>query len=103
VDEARRFLRYIIPGAIFAFLTALWLYIVLLDWPSFKLLEFTDKEGIGGAIAALLASGALGYIFATVHHCLHWNCPKYNQKVLDHSDMVNKLLKTQSLLGRVDV
>jgi hypothetical protein len=69
-------------------------------WTTEVLQSVTGKEGLGAALAAVFASGALGYIFATIYHFLHWNCRFCNQGVLDHSKMVNKLLETRDVLDQ---
>jgi hypothetical protein len=77
MDEARRFLRYIIPGALFATETLLLLLLLIPDWTIRQLKEnFRNDSGIGLAVTALLASGALGFLFSTVHHYLYWHFPK---------------------------
>ena len=32
MEEARRFLRYVMPGLVYGVLTALWLFILLPEW-----------------------------------------------------------------------
>jgi hypothetical protein len=76
MDEARRFLRYVIPGALFATETLLLLLILIPDWTTQQLKEnFRNESGIGLAITVLLGSGGLGFMFSTIHHYLYWHFP----------------------------
>jgi hypothetical protein len=95
VDESRRFLRYVVPGAVYGVLTTLWLSIVLPDWVIPKLASLAN---LGTALAGVITSGALGCIFATAHHWCHWHVPWY-KNVFDHSGMVNSLLEKQKILS----
>lgn len=85
MDEARKFLRYIMPGLVFGTLTLLWLFIV--D-PNFKdrFLSIIKESALGAALGSLLMSGGLGYIFATIHHCVHSKC---DRDILDHYPLIN--------------
>lgn len=87
MDEARKFLRYIMPGLVFGTLTLLWLFII--D-PHFKdyFLSTIKESALGTALGSLLMSGSLGYIFATIHHCFHSKC---DIDVLNHSPLINSV------------
>ncbi|MFZ5522839.1 MAG: hypothetical protein ACOY9D_01980 [Pseudomonadota bacterium] len=91
MDDARRFLRYVMPGLVFGVETLLLLYIVFPVWTQYQILELANKNGLGIAIGSVLASGALGYIFATVHHWCHWHL-SIDSLILDHSGLINRLL-----------
>lgn len=68
MDEARRFLRYVMPGLVYGVETLLLLFIVFPKWTQHLILDVVAKDGVGAALGGVLASGALGYIFATLHH-----------------------------------
>lgn len=89
MDYPRRFLRYIVPGLIFGIEIAVYISIVLDDWTLYKVRELFAKDGLGTALVALLASGALGYIFAALHHWWHWYC---DRGILDHAPLINRLI-----------
>ena len=91
MDEARRFLRYVMPGLVYSTETLLWLFIVFPEWTQRLILDLAAKDGLGVALGSVLASGALGYIFATVHHWCHWHL-SIDRGILDHSDLINRLL-----------
>lgn len=63
MDEARRFLRYILPGLVFPVM----LLITLLISDTNEIINFlrndSDKQIIGVIGGVFLASGVLGYIF----------------------------------------
>jgi hypothetical protein len=88
MDEARRFLRYVTPGIIFALELTILLFVLRPEWKLEKLLEFGKDSGIATILVALLASGGLGFIFSTIHHHLHslkW-CD-----LMDHTQVINQL------------
>ena len=72
MDEAQRFLRYVVPGLLFLTLTAVMSLILLPDWASRQLLQFSGRTDLGEVIVGLAASGVLGFLFASLHHQLHW-------------------------------
>lgn len=98
MDDTRRILRFALPGLVFGIETLLWLFILIPSWIAAHVLEFGGKEGLGVAIASLLASGPVGYIFATVHHRLHW---WFDRTILDHSHLINILLQQRRLPSQV--
>jgi len=88
MDEAKRFLRYIIPGSIFIVESTLFLLILFPAWVLNLLGHFSKSEGLGLIIGTILASGALGFIFGAIHHRLSWlrNCG------IDHSQVILDLM-----------
>lgn len=90
MDEARRFLRYVMPGLVYGVETTLWLFIVFPEWTYCLILGLAAKDGLGVAIGSVLASGALGYIFATAHHWCHWHLC-IDEGILDHSELIKRL------------
>lgn len=81
------------PGLVYSVETLLWLYIVFPVWTHELILNFAAKDGLGVALGSILTSGALGYIFATVHHWCHWHLC-IDEGILDHSN----LIKTHQLI-----
>jgi hypothetical protein len=72
MPEARRFLRYVIPGLL-AVLEAL--VFAALAWPAEapqRILDATKDLEAGGALMAFLVTGVLGYAFSAVHHTVSW-------------------------------
>jgi hypothetical protein len=95
MNEARRFLRYITPGILFGVLAVFFLWIAMPAWTMdiLKACIFLPGNSIALAVGSLLASGALGYLFATLHHCCHWHSPT-DQNVINHTDKIAALRKT---------
>jgi hypothetical protein len=91
MDEARRFLRYIMPGFIYGVETTCFLFIIFPSWMSSHFITFTAKDSLGIVLSSIFASGALGYIFATIHHWCHWHLC-FDKDILDHSKMINHLI-----------
>lgn len=74
MDEAKRFLRYIVPGILFLVESLLLIWILLPAWPEDQVKALTKEAGLGFALAGILGSGGLGFVFSVLHHWLHW-CP----------------------------
>lgn len=99
MDESRRFLRHVMPGLVFAVEVIVWLFVVFPCWTRTEILQLGTTDSLGVALGGLLASGALGYIFATVHHWWHWH---FDIAVLDHSPNMNSLSARGLLPGQLN-
>lgn len=66
MDEARRFLRYLIPGTLFVAEVWVLVRIALPGWRVFDNLQV--NSGISLALAGLLATAAAGFVLSAVHH-----------------------------------
>lgn len=75
MDETRRFLRYVMPGVLYGVETLLLLWIIDPQWVQCIIANLFEKDSLGAILGSVLAFGALGYIFATIHHELHWIPP----------------------------
>ncbi len=73
MSDTRHFLRYVTPGLVFAIELIILLGLFRHDW-LLKLIDFLNQKesGIGGVIAAVLASGGLGAMFSALYHALLW-------------------------------
>jgi hypothetical protein len=70
MEEARRFLRYVIPGLVF--LIEITLYLSLsVNGGFLKSLRDLGKD-LGFALLLFLASGGLGFLLGVVYHSLYW-------------------------------
>lgn len=92
MNEAQRYLRYVMPGVLFGVQTLILLWIVLPEWTSEKIIRpLSAKDtSVAIAIASVFVSGALGYVFATFHHWLHWHFP-LDRVIIDHSKQIENL------------
>ena len=81
MNAARNFLRYVSPGLLFIIEFALFTFIfdAYSSFAQIKkmLTAIGPPQGqftalIALTITALVASGGLGYLFSTIHHCLYW-------------------------------
>ncbi len=88
MEEARRFLRHVMPGFVYGIETFAGLFLVFPEWTGLHLSGLTGKESLGVVVGAIFVSGALGYVFATMHHWLHWHVDK---DILDHRPVINRL------------
>lgn len=94
MNEARRFIRYIIPGFLFVTLMFFMLWIVLPEWTVSILKEvfIKDDNPLAIIIGSIFTSGALGYLFATFHHWCHWNIC-FDREVINHSTQISSLIE----------
>lgn len=98
MDEARRFLRYIIPGLIFVLEVVLYLYLSQEVWLVPQMRKFLSTDNIGVVIGLLLASGGIGFLLSTIHHCLYWTqFYEWLRIVVDHRAMLKKVREIKLL------
>jgi len=73
MDEVKRFLRFTLPGMVTVGQLLLAAYVSNRDsvLHLFSSLQ-SQKDVTGLALAALLSSGALGYVLASIYHSLSW-------------------------------
>lgn len=93
-EEGIRFFRYVLPGLVFFIETLLFAYIIL---PEQTVCFLNDHfKDLGTAAAVFLASGGLGFIFASIHHFVHWQpCFSCFENTFDHRIVINKLHASQ--------
>lgn len=72
MDEARRFLRYVMPGLVAAIQCGVFLAILVPDWIWRQGGHLKEDAGLGTAAALFVASGGIGYLLSVLHHSLHW-------------------------------
>src|SRR3970040_1571748 len=97
-EEGIRFFRYVLPGLVFFIETLLFAYIIL---PEQTVCFLNDHfQELGAAAAVFLASGGLGFIFASIHHFVHWqpcfSC--FEKGIFDHRELVTKLHDSQQIV-----
>ena len=99
MDEARRFLRLVTPGLVFAVEVVILLWLLRPDLVSLEFEKFKTDSGISFLFAGLLASGGLGFIFSAIHHNWHgrnwtrfWKPTK-----MDHSGVIKQLIDAEIL------
>lgn len=93
MDEARRFLRYVMPGLVYGVETLLLLGIANPQWTQSMVGSFLNQDNAGAILGSLLlAFGALGYIFSAIHHVCHCWCNEQceeKDRILDHRCIKN--------------
>jgi hypothetical protein len=100
-DEGRRFLRYVMPGLVYGVETLLFLIIALPEPTVSFLVEVSGKDAFGTIAGVFLASGALGFIFSSIHHYFLWHCEK---DVFDHRKVIQKLYDLKKItLDKEDI
>ena len=83
------------PGVLFVAQTAFLLWIVYPNWTEDRL-RLLAGASLGTALAGVVTSGVLGYVFATIHHFLHWYSPT-DRRVIDHTIKISYLQERQLL------
>jgi hypothetical protein len=101
VNEAQRYLRYVMPGVLFAVQAVVLLWISLPEWTNSEIIQplAATHASLAIAVASVFASGAIGYVFATAHHWLHWHL-RWDQKVINHSAQIKRLRDSKLLEER---
>lgn len=98
MDETRRILRFIIPGALFGILLLILLLLLAPCWTLATLKTISKDAGIGFAIAGLAGTGAIGYLLSAIHHQLHWWLRKSWLSTIDHTECVRQMLRDNKLV-----
>jgi hypothetical protein len=78
------------PGAVFGLQAVVLLWLLRPDWVESNVGIVADKQGIGFVVAGLLGSGALGFVFAVIHHGLHWNA---RLSPIDYGELIRSLAR----------
>lgn len=91
MDEARRFLRYVTPGLVFAIEVTILFWVLRPDWVEDKLPKLFGRDsGVAFVFAGLLASGGLGIFFSAIHHGWHW---RRKGTIIDHTALLKRLIQ----------
>jgi hypothetical protein len=102
MDEARRFLRYVIPGLSFIVQAMLLLWELKPGWTVELVAGLSSDKGIGILIATLLGSGGLGFVFSIFHHSLLWRGHwRWITGPMDYRDLIERL-RRRNLLRLLD-
>ncbi len=91
MNEVRRFLRYTLPGIACTIQLLIALSISDLNIVSNLLLSMDNKSSIGVVLAAFLASGGIGYLFAILYFSLYWSRPFLQAVAIDHKILFQDL------------
>jgi hypothetical protein len=99
MDDARRFLRYVLPGVAFAIQTCILLALLRPDLIPTALSLFGKESALGAVVGALFVTGGLGYLFSVIHHTIHW---RQSASTIDHRENI-KRLAAEGLIQPKDV
>lgn len=88
MEEARRFLRYVVPGLVF--IIEIMATLLLMDYPAFVELLSKLKE-VGAVLGIFIASGGLGYLFSNSYHWVYWSWPHQKRFAIDHKALIESL------------
>jgi hypothetical protein len=100
MEEARRFIRYVIPG-LAAILQLLVCCLLTVKGTDSILTLDGDGGGLALVAALFLASGGLGYICAVIYYAGAWGTKRYQ---IDHGPVLKKLVDEKALeMKGVDV
>ena len=88
MDNTWQFVRHILPGAVYGVLALIGLLFLSPEWTLEHIKKLGDKDSAILLIGAgVFISGALGYIFAAIHHFVAWYCP-IDAHVLDNRPLL---------------
>ena len=73
MDEAQRFLRYVLPGIVFLAELLVLLFILFPDWTTSQLKVIKGDQGLGVVLASVLASGGIGFVLSVLYHVILWS------------------------------
>lgn len=88
MDEARKFLRYILPGLVFA--TQLLIALLISNYEATTNLLAT-KMNLGIVVSFIFASGGLGYIFSIIYFGIYWSKPFNKWLPVDNLSVIREL------------
>jgi hypothetical protein len=100
MTDGKRFLRYIVPGSVFFIELGLIIAGLLPDWTYLKIKSILTAENFDGGTAAGVAigyfvtSGALGFLFNTIHHTLYWTFAK-GYPAADYRNFDHKVFRAE--------
>ncbi len=94
MDEAQRFLRFVLPGVLYVVASCGLLLLLRPDLLAVGLPYLKDSVGMAGVLGALIASGGLGFIFSMVFHEMDW---RSNRSPLNHRGLVTRLMKAKRI------
>lgn len=89
MDEARRFLRYIIPGTIFFLETYLLVWLVAPAWTGAQLKDLKADAGIVTVLVGIVGAGGFGYLLGLLHHSVFWRAR--GDRGIDYRGMILSL------------
>ena len=91
MNDVRRFIRYTLPGLVFAI--QLIVALGVSDWEKVSAIYKISnlKESLSFFLVGFLASGALGYMFSIFYYALYWWEPIEKKLAIDHKTLFQKL------------
>ena len=98
MEEAKRFMRYVLPGLTFFLEVIVAIYIEdgIEKAQTFLKLDL--------AITAFLVSGALGYIFSNLYYCYFWKISFSARTKLNYKKVIEKNIKIfEKSFGPIDI
>lgn len=92
MDDAKRFLRHILPGLAF-FLQGVFISLLYFN---FDLQKISDFLNAGVGIGILLTSGIIGFLFSMIYYWWHW---KFFMKsgCLDYKEILSREIKAKPI------
>jgi len=97
MDEAKRILRYSLPGMVYVIL--LLVTFVILKPSTAKDLLLNADISAGETLAALVFSGGLGYLFSIIYFGSYWIiADRSTLHIYNHLDVVNDLIISNKLI-----
>jgi hypothetical protein len=89
MDEARRFLRYVVPTLVFLVEVAILLLVTQKGCLIGSVSARLRTGGAGFPALLIVMAGGAGYLFSLIHHTLFWYCGKYG---IDYREFLRNAL-----------
>lgn len=88
--ETKRFMRFVLPGLVYLILLAVAFFV---SGEKELLSHYQDDVSLAKIIAAVIASGGLGYVFSLVYFGL----AKYLRYDYEHLNLINRMIKNSTI------
>jgi len=97
MEEARRVMRYVLPGLATLLLFVLACLVTIPNETGDKLAKLGGSDGFAAAVVTILAAGGLGYLWASLYHAVGWACRRFSYLRLDNHSAFEFLIEKEKL------
>lgn len=100
MQDAKRFLRYVVPGLVIA--TEALVIVAVLDDSVLRTIakKLLNTNALAVALAGLATSGGIGYLASVLHHTFHWFPGLNAVTAVNHSKLVSDLQEARLITVR---
>jgi Ca2+/Na+ antiporter len=95
MDEAKRIVRYTLPGLVYVIL--LLATFALLEPDKAKEIVLNNDISFGEILGSFILSGGIGYIFSIIYFSLYWWIGGRKGHFYNHLNILNELIKSKKI------